>query len=79
MDNLTLAISTIGDMLLGNRITRKNDGKPQESFQCVAFFHGNGYLVNKHNIFLILSKQLKVFVSLMILCNSLQIFLCKFR
>ena len=28
MDNLTLAITTIGDLLLENRITRKEDGKP---------------------------------------------------
>ena len=30
MDNLTLAIATIGDLLLSNRITRKKDGKPLE-------------------------------------------------
>ncbi len=28
MDNLTLSITTIGDLLLKNRITRKEDGKP---------------------------------------------------
>lgn len=28
MDNLTLSITTIGDLLLENRITRKEDGKP---------------------------------------------------
>ena len=28
MDNLTLSITTIGDLLLNNRITRKKDGKP---------------------------------------------------
>ncbi len=28
MINLTLSITTIGDLLLGNRITRKGDGKP---------------------------------------------------
>ena len=28
MDNLTLSITTIGDLLLDNRITRKEDGKP---------------------------------------------------
>lgn len=28
MDNLTLSITTIGDLLLDNRITRKKDGKP---------------------------------------------------
>ncbi len=31
MDNLTLAIATIGDLLLGNRITRKKDGKLLEN------------------------------------------------
>lgn len=30
MDNLTLSITTIGDLLLENRITRKKDGKPIE-------------------------------------------------
>ena len=28
MENLTLSITTIGDLLLENRITRKEDGKP---------------------------------------------------
>ena len=28
MDNLTLSITTIGDLLLKSRITRKKDGKP---------------------------------------------------
>ena len=31
MDNLTLSITTIGDLLLRNRITRKEDGKPIEN------------------------------------------------
>lgn len=31
MDNLTLSITTIGDLLLENRITRKKDGKPIEN------------------------------------------------
>ena len=31
MDNLTLSITTIGDLLLKSRITRKKDGKPIEN------------------------------------------------
>lgn len=31
MDNLTLSITTIGDLLLENRITRKENGKPIEN------------------------------------------------
>lgn len=31
MDNLTLSITSIGDLLLENRITRKKDGKPIEN------------------------------------------------
>ena len=31
MQNLTLSITTIGDLLLENRITRKEDGKPIEN------------------------------------------------
>lgn len=31
MDNLTLAITTVGDLLLNNRITRKKDGKQIEN------------------------------------------------
>ena len=31
MNNLTLAITTIGDLLLEGRITRKKDGKPIEN------------------------------------------------
>lgn len=31
MDNLTLSITTIGDLLLKNKITRKKDGKPIEN------------------------------------------------
>lgn len=33
MDNLTLAITTMGDLLLNNRITRKKDGKPIENIR----------------------------------------------
>lgn len=33
MDNLTLAITTIGDLLFNNRITRKKDGKPIENIK----------------------------------------------
>ena len=31
MDNLTLAITTVGDLLLNSKITRKKDGKPIEN------------------------------------------------
>ena len=33
MDNLTLSITTIGDLLLENRITKKEDGKPIENIR----------------------------------------------
>ena len=35
MENLTLAITTIGDLMLNNRITRKKDGKPIENIRLV--------------------------------------------
>ena len=58
MDNLTLSITAIGDLLLENKITRKEDGKPVDNVRLTIPEYQRPYKWTARNAIQLLASRI---------------------